>query len=490
MVPQIGGFGLSLFDSLETNNISEDTETSVYMPAEYISKQQISPKFDVFSLGVIIIQIMAGKESYSKCAHTPPEEFIELVHEFWAKGMQETSWRYASREVRACIEIALKCVKSDRVMRPTITEIVDKLNKIHIAGCSSIDQLYRTREFTLEFLKRITNNFSTQNIVGRGGYGVIYKGILDSGEEVAVKKLHQILCIGDEQFKNELNSLMRVQHKNIVRLIGYCKHTAQVVAEYNGELVAASVVERALCLEYLQRGGLDKHLSDEGFQHDWDTCYKIIKGICEGLQYLQNSSERPIYHLDLKPANILLDKDMVPKIGDFGLSRLFDSVQTYMTQSQDVVGTRGYMPPEYIDRKTISPKFDVFSLGVIIIQMMAGKDGYFDSAETPPEKFIKLVHGNWRKRLQATTMSYQASQEVRTCIEMALRCVQADRSQRPNITEIVNELSSIGTAKSSPADQWPAKETARRTFVHPLQILVVPFNCTGCHIFGMASTVS
>ncbi|TKW15106.1 hypothetical protein SEVIR_5G209500v4 [Setaria viridis] len=468
MIPRIGGFGLSLFDSLETNNISEDMETSVYMPPEYIDKQQISPKFDVFSLGVIIIQIMAGKESYSKYADTPPEEFIQLVHGLWAKRVPETSWRYASREVRACIEIALKCVKSDRVMRPTITEIVDKLNKIYIAEGSSIDQLYRTREFTLEFLERITNNFSMQNIVGRGGFGVIYKGVLDNGEEVAVKKLHPMAWIGDRQlFKNELNNLMKVQHKNIVRLVGYCNHTTQILVEYNGKLVAASVEQRALCLEYLQGLSLDKHLSDEACRLDWDTCYKIIKGICEGLHYLHNGSDHPIYHLDLKPENILLDKDMMPKIGDFGLSRLFDSVETYITQSENVTGTRGYMPPEYIHRQTISPKFDVFSLGVIIIRMMAGTKGYFDCVDTPPEEFIKLVHGNWRKRLQAATMSsYYASQEVRTCIEIALRCVDHDRAKRPTIAQIVNELSNIGTAKNSPAGQSNHEEDIHDSCVH------------------------
>ena len=100
---------------------------------------------------------------------------ILQVHEFWAKRTPEISWRHTSREVTACIEIALKCVKSDRVMRPTMTEILDKLNKIYNADCSSINQLYRTREFTFEFLDRITNKFSEHNIVGRGAYGVIYK---------------------------------------------------------------------------------------------------------------------------------------------------------------------------------------------------------------------------------------------------------------------------------------------------------------------------
>ncbi|VAI68383.1 unnamed protein product [Triticum turgidum subsp. durum] len=279
------------------------------------------------------------------------------------------------------------------------------------------------------------------------------QGVLDNGEEIAVKKLHhrQMLFITDKQFKNEVINLMRVEHENIVRLVGYCHHTSQIFVEYEGKHVSASVLERAICFEYMQGGSLDDQLSAESCKLDWDKCYKIIKGICEGLHYLHNSVN-PIYHLDLKPANILLDKDMVAKIGDFGLSRLFDSAQTYITASRDLKGTFGYMPPEYINGQIISPKFDVFSLGVIIIQVMAGKEGYFNCQDTHPKDFIDHVLEKWRVRQQAT-MSSHVSEEVRTCIEIALKCVEHDRNQRPKIAQIVNELSNIGIAKSSPVGQ-------------------------------------
>uniref|UniRef100_A0A8R7V2E2 Protein kinase domain-containing protein n=1 Tax=Triticum urartu TaxID=4572 RepID=A0A8R7V2E2_TRIUA len=298
MMPKIGGFGFSrLFDSTEITNTSEVTGTRAYLPPEYISKRQITPKFDVFSLGLIILQLMAGKKSYNKCVDTSPEVFIELVHEFWLNRMQGTISKHTSREVKTCIEIALKCVELGREKRPTISEIIQKLNKIDIVECSSIGQLYRTREFSFEFLENITNGFSEQNMVGRGGYGVIYKGVLDNGEEVAVKKLRQMLWIDDEQFKNELNNLMRVQHNNIVRLVGYCHHTSQIFVEYKGKHVSASIVERAICLEYVQGGSLDNQLSAESCRLDWNKCYKIIKGVCEGLHYLHNA-DTPIYHLD------------------------------------------------------------------------------------------------------------------------------------------------------------------------------------------------
>lgn len=306
------------------------------------------------------------------------------------------------------------------------------------------------REFPLHFLQHITDNFSEKRIIGRGGFGTVYKGVLDNRDEIAVKKLGYQPGLGDDQFKNEVMNLMGVQHQNIVQLLGYCYETRNRVAEYNGKLVFAGYDERVLCLEYLQGGSLEKHLSDEPCRLDWSISYGIIKGICDGLKHLHTGSKNPIYHLDLKPANILLDEDMIPKIGDFGLSRLLVSTQTCVTQT--FIGTPGYMPPEYIDKQEITPKFDVFSLGVIILQIMAGRSGHSESAHTPSEQFIELVHENWRKRLQAT-MSADISQEVKICIEIALKCVESDRGKRPTINQIVDELDKIDNAKSSSTGQ-------------------------------------
>ncbi|KAJ1274406.1 hypothetical protein BS78_05G059300 [Paspalum vaginatum] len=243
---------------------------------------------------------------------------------------------------------------------------------------------------------------------------------------------------------------MMLQHENIVRLIGYCYEISHKLEKYKGQFVYAGVEEKVLCFEYLQGGSLDKHLSDESCGHGWHTRYKIIKGICEGLHYLHNGSKDPIYHLDLKPANILLDKNMVPKIGDFGLSRLFDSTQTCTTKG--ILGTPGYMLPEYINRYQITPKFDVFSLGVIIIQIMTGREGYSKCGDVLSQEFIDLVHENWGKRLKST-MSSHTSHEIKTCMEIALRCVETDRVKRPTIADIVDELNKINIVKRSILDQ-------------------------------------
>lgn len=300
-----------------------------------------------------------------------------------------------------------------------------------------------TWEFTIQFLEDVTDKFSNNRLIGSGGYGSVYKGVMDNGEEIAVKKLRYIPGLDGKEFENEFNNLMMAQHQNIVRLIGYCYDLGHQHVLHNGKHIFALVEEKFLCFEYLQGGSLDKHISDESRGLDWPTRYKIITGVCDGVNYLHNGLKDPIYHLDLKPANILLDKTMMAKIADFGLSRLFGSTKTCMTNT--IIGTCGYMPPEFIKRNQITSKFDVFSFGVIIIQIMAGEDGYSKCADMTSQEFIDLVHGNWEKRLQAT-MSLQTSQEVKTCIEIALRCVEADRAERPTIAEIVDELKEIGAS--------------------------------------------
>ncbi|CAM0885380.1 unnamed protein product [Alopecurus aequalis] len=306
------------------------------------------------------------------------------------------------------------------------------------------------REFTIESLRGITNNFSPEHKIGGGGYGQVYKGVLDNGEAIALKKLHYIPELDDTTFANEFSNLMKARHKNITRLVGYCYHRGHQIVEHKGVHIFALVEDRVLGIEYLQNGSLDKYLSDESCGLDWHIRYKIINGICEGLNYLHNGYKDPIYHMDLKPANILLDKDMTPKIGDFGLSKLFPPEHTFFTTK--IIGTFGYMPPEYIERGEITNKFDVFSLGVIIIKVIAGDEGYSACPKFSPREFVDHVHEKWRKRL-GEIMSSRTSEEVVTCLKIALECLEVDRVRRPTINEVVTELNKINSLKSSPISE-------------------------------------
>ncbi|KAM3280134.1 hypothetical protein ACQJBY_047117 [Aegilops geniculata] len=301
-----------------------------------------------------------------------------------------------------------------------------------------VDTTHTTREFTLDFLRHITNNLSEDRIIGKGGFAVVYKGVLDNGEEIALKKLSHI-GPEDTKFADEFNNIIRAHHQNIVQYVGYCYHPGNWM-KLDEKYIFAHEPIRILCFEYLHGGDLERHLSDEkpcGL--DWQTCYKIIKGVCSGLHYLHSVD---IYHLDLKPANILLDNNMMPKIGDFGISRIFPSTKTITTATGTLIGTMGFMPPEYINENIISQKYDVFSLGAVIIQIMAGRQSYRDCGRDPSETFIELVCEKWRKKLHPT-MSPHSCQQVNACIRIALRCLEDDRQKRPTTREIVIELNRI-----------------------------------------------
>ncbi|XP_037443646.1 cysteine-rich receptor-like protein kinase 29 [Triticum dicoccoides] len=301
-----------------------------------------------------------------------------------------------------------------------------------------------TAELPLDLLREITDGFSEERKLGSGTYGEVYLGVHQDGQKIAVKRIYDMPGVDDKQFQNELKNLTRLRHRNIVRLVGYCHHIQEVPAIYEGKLVLAEKIHRALCLEYMSNGSLENYISDECDKYDWHTGYGMIKGICHGLKYLHTELKPPIYHLDLKPANILLDENMVPRIADFGISRLIGDERTRATKS--TLGTQGYLPPEYILYNYISSKFDIFSLGVVIIKIMSGRSGYYKIADMSPQEFTNLVHENWTNRLhEASNLMKAHSEQVKICIQIGLRCVNSDRHKRPSIQDIVNRLNETET---------------------------------------------
>ncbi|XP_071680504.1 uncharacterized protein [Lolium perenne] len=217
-----------------------------------------------------------------------------------------------------------------------------------------------------KLLQEITNNFSEEQRLGSGAFGEVYKGVLE-GKEIAVKKLRSMQGINEKLFETEFGHLKRLKHQNIVQLVGFCREEEEVVVNHEGKEVCALYIHRALCLEYMPNGSLGNCLSGQYLGHNWQVHFRIIKGICEGLKYLHDVS---IMHFDLKPDNILLDGDMVPKIADFGLSRLVGQQNTIMTMSP--LGTLGFLPPEFINKQVISKEYDIFSLGAIIKRIVTG----------------------------------------------------------------------------------------------------------------------
>uniref|UniRef100_A0A8R7UWX4 non-specific serine/threonine protein kinase n=1 Tax=Triticum urartu TaxID=4572 RepID=A0A8R7UWX4_TRIUA len=285
------------------------------------------------------------------------------------------------------------------------------------------------KDLPLPLLQSITDDFSEDRKIGHGGFGEVYKGVLHNGIIVAVKRMYvNQHTVDDVSFRREISSLMKINHQNVVRFLGFCSHAYHTSIKEAGstDVNFVNVRERLLCLEYISNGSLDKHITDELRGLEWETRYEIIIGICEGLRYLHE--DKNIVHMDLKPENILLDGTyMVPKITDFGLSRSNKNSHTMGLR----FGTRGYLAPEYEHAGKTSFKSDVYSLGAIIFELLSGSRGVPD---------VNNVLRRWRHRWNnpPTPLQYQ---QVTRCVEIAVHCRQQEPGCRPSISEIISFLS-------------------------------------------------
>nr|GEV20384.1 G-type lectin S-receptor-like serine/threonine-protein kinase At4g27290 [Tanacetum cinerariifolium] len=288
------------------------------------------------------------------------------------------------------------------------------------------------RFFELDEISSATNNFSASNEIGEGGFGRVYKGELARGEEVAVKRLAESSWQGIREFKNEVTLIAKLQHRNLVKLLGYC-------VEGN---------ERILVYEYLPNHSLDHIIFDQVKKRliKWDDRFKITKGVAKGLMYLHDDSRLRIIHRDLKASNILLDKEMNPKISDFGLARILASEKEETTNR--VIGTHGYMSPEYIMNGSFSTKSDVYSYGVLALEIISGKKNW---GFHHPDHNLNLLGHAWKLWTAGRPLelmdpvlresTYQEDEVVK-CIHVGLLCVQKQPEDRPSMSEVVNMLQS------------------------------------------------
>ncbi|THG02046.1 hypothetical protein TEA_009442 [Camellia sinensis var. sinensis] len=288
--------------------------------------------------------------------------------------------------------------------------------------------------FDLTVIANSTNNFSINNKLGEGGFGPVYKGMLEGGQETAVKRLSKNSSQGLDEFKNEVICIAKLQHRNLVKLLGCC---------IQGE-------EKMLIYEYMPNKSLDYFIFDQTQSGllDWPKRFHIINGIARGLLYLHQDSRLRIIHRDLKASNILLDVDMNPKISDFGMARSFRGNETEANTNK-VVGTYGYMSPEYAVDGLFSIKSDVFSFGVLVLEIVSGKKnkGFYH-----PDHHLNLLGHAWRlykdgRSLELIDEAIWDScylTEVLRSIHVGLLCVQQYPEDRPSMSSVVLMLGNEG----------------------------------------------
>ncbi|KAK4778046.1 hypothetical protein SAY87_018233 [Trapa incisa] len=287
----------------------------------------------------------------------------------------------------------------------------------------------KNRPFTYSQLLKITNNFTT--IIGQGGFGKVYLGMLENGSKVAVKMLCRTSQQGYKEFLAEAQLLMIVHHKNLVSLVGYCDDAENM----------------ALIYEFMEKGDLRQHLSDKGMDAyilPWNERLRIAVDAAQGLDYLHNGCKPPIVHRDLKTPNILLNENMQAKIADFGLSKAF-SAENDSYISTCPAGTPGYLDPEFQISGNLNKKSDVFSFGIILFELITGYPAVMRSANGNAMHILQWVipiieRGDVQSIVDPRLNGNFSVNSAWMLVEIAMSCIPPTAIQRPDISGILAEL--------------------------------------------------
>ncbi|CAA0818383.1 Cysteine-rich receptor-like protein kinase 2 [Striga hermonthica] len=288
--------------------------------------------------------------------------------------------------------------------------------------------------FKYSTLEKATGSFDPANKLGQGGFGTVYKGILPDGREIAVKRLFFNNKHRAADFYNEVNIVNSIQHKNLVRLLG----------------CSCSGPESLLVYELLPNQSLDRFIFDQikGMALNWEKRFKIIIGTAEGLVYLHENTKMRIIHRDIKASNILLDSKFRPKIADFGLARSFQDDKSHI--STVIVGTLGYMAPEYLVHGQLTEKADVYSFGILLLEIVTGRMNNQSETADYSDSLISIVWRNFQEKridklldpnlMQQNYNNINAKNEMLRVVHAALLCMQENPSLRPSMSKVLQML--------------------------------------------------
>ncbi|XP_014523588.2 proline-rich receptor-like protein kinase PERK13 [Vigna radiata var. radiata] len=300
---------------------------------------------------------------------------------------------------------------------------------------SSLDSAQPTNGpmiFTYDMVMEITNSFSSKNVVGEGGFGCVYKGCLPDGKIVAVKQLRAGSGQGEREFKAEVDIISRVHHRYLVSLVGYC----------------VSGQQRILIYQYVPNGTLHHHLHGSGMPVlDWVKRLKIAIGAAKGLAYLHEDCSQKIIHRDIKSANILLDDAFEAKVADFGLARLADAANSHV--STRVMGTFGYMAPEYATSGKLTDRSDVYSFGVVLLELVTGRKPVDQTRPIGDESLVEWARPlllrametrNFSELVDPRLKKHFVESEMSRMVEAAAACVRHSAPKRPRMFQVVRAL--------------------------------------------------
>lgn len=292
-------------------------------------------------------------------------------------------------------------------------------------------KLKGARRFYFAELKKATDNFSESNEIGAGGYGKVYKGVLPEGDLVAVKRAQKESMQGAHEFKTEIEILSRVHHRNLVNLVGFCYEQG----------------EQMLVYEFMVNGTLREWLLGKMKEPlDWNRRLQIAVGSARGLTYLHENIDQPIIHRDVKSANILLDDKLTAKVADFGLSKLApDADEKQQHVSTQVKGTLGYLDPQYYTTQQLSDKSDVYSYGVVLLEILSGHQPIERGKYIVREVRLALDRGGIQavRPLLDPVLADIPLQNIEPVLDLALRCVEEKAVDRPSMNEVVKSLEAI-----------------------------------------------
>lgn len=322
-------------------------------------------------------------------------------------------------------------------------------------------RLGHLKRYTFKELRAATDHFNSKNILGKGGFGIVYKGCLNDGSIVAVKRLKDYNAIGGEiQFQTEVEMISLAVHRNLLRLWGFCSNDN----------------ERLLVYPYMSNGSVASRLRDNTHGRpvlDWSRRKRIALGTARGLLYLHEQCDPKIIHRDVKAANILLDEDFEAVVGDFGLAKLLDHRDSHVTTA--VRGTVGHIAPEYLSTGQSSEKTDVFGFGILLLELITGQKA-LDFGRAANQKGVML---DWVKKLhQEGKLNLLVDKdlkgnfdrlELEEMVQVALLCTQFNPSHRPKMSEILRMLEGDGLAEKWEASQNVETPRYLRSFENPPQ---------------------